>query len=227
MKLRISLAEFDYRTRIYLESGEYDAIPPLDSVFIENRLRYLTPDRLALACALLVYDYVAGPMELPKACSPEMSRALEQIFNPRNVRISNIELKPSRRPAGERTARLHLPNEYHQYTDIHSKISRNGPEVEFGISDDQSFGSTIGVRNISLACNLRALAADNPTSIAMGVLGVCVLYAEDFGISKIIVPKDIAEKIWNFKELARAAICADIELVIEQIAPINQLLSDI
>lgn len=208
MKFELSLAEDNYRTVIAFESGPYDGVAPINYIFFENRIRHVTPDRLAIACALLLHDFVASDVTFPKPCSPEVGRELEKFFAPRNVRSTSTEFVPKPKPMSERTAVLVLPAPY----DVEGPELQRG-QVKFGIAHDQAFTSHLGVTKLLVSCNLRLLSPDRIASIGLGVLGICILFAEDFSISRIVLPEALSREIPNLDALKSLTLLSNIELV--------------
>lgn len=214
MKINLITSELDYRTVIEFESGPYDAVAPIDYLFIENRIRAAHPDRLAIACALLMGRFMSGDVELPKLCSPEVAQGLESFFSPLNVRVSGTEYKPFAKPVGERTALLTLPavgRDAPVMADLSCGVA-SSEAITFGLCSDQVFSSSLGISEVRLACNLRAFATGDPASLDLGVLGLCILYAEDFGISRIVFPAAAFHRMHNFNALRRVVMATNIEL---------------
>ena len=215
MKINLLMSELDYRTVIEIVSGPYDAIAPIDYLFIENRIRDVHPDRLAIACALLMGRFMSGDVELPKLCSPEVAQGLESFFAPLNVKILGADYKPFTKPVGERTALLVLPSagcDAPIMAEASDGIAGSAPALTFGLCSDQVFSSSLGVSGIRIACNLRAFATNDFASLDLGVLGLCILYAEDFGISRIDLPAGAFRGVHNFDVLRRVVMSTNIEL---------------
>lgn len=210
MKFEISLAEHGYRTVILFESGPYDGVVPTETLFIGNRIRNVTNDRLAIACALLMHDFVASDVTFPQPCSPEVAHELENFFAPRNVRVMNTEFIPKAKPISERTAVLVLPPPY----DTKGPELQHG-QVKFGIAHDQAFTSYLSVTELLISCNLRVISPDNIVSFGLGVLGICILFAEDFSISRIILPEALSLAIPNLESLKSLTLHSNIELFAE------------
>jgi hypothetical protein len=211
MKFKLSLAENDYQTVIDFESGPYDGIPPMDFLYIENRIRRAAGDRLAIACALIMRDFLASEVTFPRPCSPEIGRELENFLAPLNVRVMNMEFEPEAKPISERTAVLMLPAPY----EVQGPELQSG-QVKFGIADDQAFRSSLSVTELQIGCNLRLLSADNLVSMGLGILGLCILFAEDFSISRIVLPEALAREIPNLDALRSLTLYSNIELVTKQ-----------
>ena len=68
---------------------------------------------------------------------------------------------------------------------------------------------------MALACNLRVFSADNGVPLGLGILGLCILFAEDLGIGRIIVPDAISRQIPNFLKLQKLTLFSNIELISE------------
>lgn len=209
MKINLLISDLDYRTILEVESGLYDAVAPINYLFVENRIRTVHPDRLAIASALIMGNYIAGDIELPKPCSPEVAKGIADVFTPLNVRVSSINYTPFAKPTGERTVLLEVPSTGRHFQKVQG--TSKAP-LTFGICGDQVFSSSLGVNKIRLACNLRAFATNDPASLDMGVLGLCILYAEDYGISRIVLPAEVSRKTRNFDALRRVALSTNIEL---------------
>jgi hypothetical protein len=210
VKINLHISDLYYRTVIKVESGLYDAVPPISYLSVENRIQTFHPDRMAIAGALIMGNYIASDIELPEPCSPEVAKGLADVFAPLNVYVSNIKYTPFAKPTGERTVLLELPS---SERDSQKVQGASEAHLTFGICGDQVFSSSLGVNEIRLACNLRAFATSDPTSLDMGVLGLCFLYAEDFGISRIVLPAGVSRKTRNFGALRRVALSTNIELM--------------
>lgn len=210
MKFNVELGKDNCRTVIEFESGPYDGVVPAGSLFIENRLRYMTADRLAIACALLVYDFIAADIVFPLPCSPEVAREVENFFAPLNVRVLNVDFTPSRKPISLRSAALILPSK--DRADI---ATSQAADIKFGISDDQTFQSQLSTTEILLGTNLRAYCSDRILSLGLGSLGLCILFAEDFSISSIVLPRELSREIRNLDALKRLTLQSNIALCTE------------
>ena len=207
MRVQLHDADFGCRTALSWECGPYDALTPVSYLTVESRLRYANPDRLAIACALLLHDFVAGRLTCPKPCSPEVAREIEAWFAPLDVRVDGVEYRPSAKPKGTRTA-LVIPDMIGS-----SDHEAFGPfDVCVSLASDQQFKSSISVSRIEFASNLRLLTWRRHASRVLGLLGLCVMFAEDFGISTIvspILPQDMQNQM---KQLARIGTLANLEL---------------
>lgn len=188
MKIALSTAEAGFRTILEWESGPYDAIAPSNYLVVENRIRKIDADRVAIAVALILYDYLAGSIILPKACSPEVSRELASLFTPRSIQFETVEYQPFAKPGGTRTALIKEFN--NESYNSPPQADGNDYDLMFGVSCHQQFCSTISVQNVELACNLRLLCRSNSKAEMLALIGLTVLFAEDFGIGQIRTPRD-------------------------------------
>lgn len=197
------------KMELCIECGPYDGVPPVSSFFIEHQVRHVHPDRLAIAAALLLKPYICGPLTLPKPCSPEIAKGLEAFLAPLDVKIMSVEYAPFAKPAGARTALLAPPASDSTY-DLATPTADH--DLIFGLASTQEYQSVISVDEIRACCNLRALAPDDETSMKQGLLGVCILCAEDALIDRILCPPSLVEATENFGMLARTAAFSNIIL---------------
>ncbi len=197
------------KTELCIECGPYDGVPPVSSFFIEHQVRHVHPDRLAIAAVLLLKPYICGPLTLPKPCSPEIAKGLEAFLAPLDVKIMSVEYAPFAKPAGARTALLSPPASSAKY-DLATPTADY--DLTFGLSGTQEYQSLISVNEIRACSNLRALAPDDGISMSHGLLGLCILCAEDASIDRILCPSPLAEATENFGALARTAAFSNIIL---------------
>ena len=94
MQFKPNLAFEGEKTCIDWRAGPYDGHPAVPSLQIGNRLRFLHPDRFAVACALLFGSYLAGDFETNAALAPATAVAIASYFRPRTVSASKVEFKP-------------------------------------------------------------------------------------------------------------------------------------
>lgn len=202
--MRVELADDPdvSKTELVFECGPYDGIPPVRSFFAAHSARNLHPDRLAIAIVLLLKPYICGPLTLPKSCSPEIAVGLEHFLAPLDVKIMSVNYAPFEKPVGAKTARLLLPD---FSEDDGALASVNGDAINFGLTNTDEFQSSLMEDEVRVCCNLRALPPDRSTSMALALLGLCVLCAEDADIHQIICPPQLVERTENFDLLARTA----------------------
>lgn len=180
MKCRYDLARDGMATVCIAEPEQYDGKPATSEVVTLTRIRFINADRSAIAAALLYFEYIAGGFSCDKPCSHEVAIALARLFEPRKVVVSNIEFTPKAIPSGARTAMLAYDGR---------TASGDVPcDMTFGVAADQHFSSLLSVDDIQLASNVRLLFDDRPMNNMLKVLGLLVLFAEDYGIGSVVVP---------------------------------------
>lgn len=206
MDIEFTSAEDASKTELRIKCGPYDGVPPVPSFFTEHRIHHVHPDRLAIAAVLLLKPYICGPLTLPRPCSPETARGLEAFLAPLDVKVMSVEHAPFAKPIGARAALLSPPalGVWNDLTVDH--------DLTFGFADTQKYQSQMGVDEIKVCCNLRALAPDDAISLTQGLLGLCILCAEDAMIDRIICPPHLVGAMENFEILARTAALSNIIL---------------
>ncbi|WP_421084332.1 hypothetical protein [Rothia nasimurium] len=176
MKIRTETNTFSPFSLI-AERGEYDALPPLDTLHIDFAPTKVNADRLAIASYLVFGSYASGTIEMPKKFCPATAEAMEQDARPVQLRPSPIEYYPQPLAIGQRTAKVYfgLPGE--------------SPEGQFGILPSDSYSGIItGPNKLLLASN--AFVFDALTNSGQDIrarLAVAVLFAEDFSIDTFIL----------------------------------------
>lgn len=207
MKIELISSKTAARTELVFESGPYDAIPPVGAFFMEGGLRRVDPDRLAIACVLMLKPYLSGPLVLPAPCSPEVAHGLETFLAPLDVRIQTIEHRPFDKPIGARTALLLPPAD--QIADLGD--ARAQPhDLTFRLGGAQRHQTLMAFDAVELCCNLRALAADHPAAMGEGLLGLAILCAEDMAVSRLSCPAALVDGVENFDALVRTAALSNV-----------------
>lgn len=207
MKITLAPDTRRARTVFHFESGPYDAVPPIGYLCIEHRLKHRDADRMAIAIALMLRDFIAAELELPLPCSPEVAQALEAFFAPFNVRISSINFEPIEKESFLKTAII-LPK-----TDDFSTLQENCDWTQFGITSERTFLSTIETYKVFLASNVRMISGRNTRSLELGVLGLCILFSFDMSLRRISVPDHIKNETPNWIDLEKAAALSNVKLI--------------
>jgi hypothetical protein len=86
-------------------------------------------------------------------------------------------------------------------------------DVLFRLADDQSFGSNLSLREISLSSNVKVLFSGQDELSILPLLGLLVLCAEDYSIGRIILPVTETEGSNPWYDVGRLqALCSSVNL---------------
>jgi hypothetical protein len=193
MKFQLELARNGNKTVVFWEAGQYDGNPPVKEVVINSRIRNICPERAAVSCALMFFDYICGAFSYDKGVTHEVAIGLQRLFMPRFMIVDNIHFEPRKIPSGCRSALISDDSYRSLATQAIAKS-----ELLFGIQSDQQFISSIGASEVRLDANLRMLYKQNSPANIIRLLGLAILYAEDFVIDNIVIPlssKELASYI--------------------------------
>lgn len=176
MKIRTETNTFSPFSLI-AERGEYDALPPVNTLHVDFAPTKVNADRLAIASYLVFGAYVSGTIEMPKKFCPATAEAMEQDARPVQLRPAPIEYYPQPLAIGQRTARIYF------------ELPGESVEGQFSVLPSDSYSGIItGPNKLLLASN--AFVFDALTKSAQSIrarLAVAVLFAEDFSIDTFIL----------------------------------------
>lgn len=178
------------------ERGEYDAIPPVDTLQVDFAPQLLNSDRLAIASYLVFGDFSSGDFELPLKCSPAAAEAIEQDAAPVQLRPAPIEYYPKALSAGQITAAVQF--------DLSSASSEHG--IFSILPSDRYNGMIVGHKQLIVSSNAFLFDSLNHRINSIRArLAVAVLFAEDFGVDTLRIDGitiDAQEKIALVRLLA-------------------------
>ena len=173
-----------FRARI----GPYDAVPGIDTFYMDGAPLLMSADRMAVAATLIFGRLASGPLELPRSCSPAAASAIAEFLRPVSVSVSPVDHEPRALPVG---AGLCIAAE--------ERDQAGAPENAWGerrtfllrsMRSDRYTGSLAGMSELSLATNgwLHADADGSPLARRLPSIAVAVLYAETLQVDEIIAP---------------------------------------
>jgi hypothetical protein len=210
MKLWTELGVEGVRTVFCCETEDYDGFPPLTRVSFRSRLRTLNRDREAVGLSLLFYPYISGSIAPKNGCSPSVASAIETFFEPRRVFVNGIDWTPKGIPTNSRTAVLS-----DESTATVECMSTTPHDVLFRLADDQSFGSNLSLREISISSNVKLLFSRPGTVSILPLLGLLILSAEDYSIGRVVLPATKTEGSNPWYDLERLRlVCSAINIEI-------------
>jgi hypothetical protein len=178
VRFACSLAAEGRYTHVTCEPGEYDGHPPLPFLKIGSRLRFLHPDRLAVACALMFSKWVSGSFGIEKGIGPATAAALGRFFEPGKPLFEDVSLVPAAIPIGDRDAVLRVPGS-------RAEADESGASVRVGLADDQAFSSHLTPAELRFASNARIFAQEEHERTS-ALLALTTLFAEDFSLRRIL-----------------------------------------
>lgn len=158
------------------ERGEYDAIPPVDTLQVDFAPQLLNSDRLAIASYLVFGDFSSGEFELPIKCSPAAAEAIEQDAAPVQLRPAPIEYYPKALSIGQITAAVQF--------DLAPASKEHGTVSV--LPSDRYNGMIAGHKQLIVSSNAFLFDSLNHRQSSIRArLAVAVLFAEDFGIDTL------------------------------------------
>ena len=170
--------------------GQYDAVPPIESLLVDRDLSLITDDVLSLSGFLAFLPYCSGSTTLPRKVSPELAQAMEASMSPAWSQISPVEFEPRAAPVGdgflfvdsEFTAPAPLPNIW--------GMPRN---MSVSVLDAAEWaGSILSMDSLAVASNAAILSKCAPSSLAFTpYLAVALLYMESYRCGTLVVPDDV------------------------------------
>jgi len=177
LRFACTLAAEGRYTHVTCEPGEYDGFPPLPFLRIASRIRFLHPDRLAVACALLFSRYVSGSFGTEKSIGPATAAALRRYFEPGRPFFEGVSLVPAAIPSGDRDGVLIVGPQAGDHV--------AGNAVRIGFADDQAFSSWLTPAELRFASNAQ-LFTQTPADRTSALIALTTLFAEDFSIRRIL-----------------------------------------
>lgn len=170
-------------TAIRFTPEQYDALPLTTVAWVDSHVTGRNRDRMAVAHALLLFPFISGRFQPSQGCGVDIALPLRNLFSSRNVLIEGVAMAPARIPSGTRTALL-CDGSYR------SAALTNGHQYDlvFRISES-AFTTSIGPRNAIVSSNFGLFAHDKgQLNSTLPSLAAAVLFAEDLGIARLILP---------------------------------------
>ncbi|OMH24539.1 hypothetical protein BKD30_08145 [Tersicoccus phoenicis] len=154
---------------------DYDAEPPIRSLWFDAGPVAMNADREAVALALTFGRYASGRFQVVHKFSPVVAHAIEASMQPVWTTPSPIEYYPKALPIGSRTLDVH-------WTDEPAPSLNLGNEAQLAIQrSDRSAGSMRGLNRMTLSSNawLHADTRGSELVQIFPLIAVAVLFAED------------------------------------------------
>ncbi|WP_155990673.1 hypothetical protein [Paraoerskovia marina] len=189
MKIDIDRTQ-DGRMTISSTPNQYDGYPSPSRFHLECSIKNLSPDRAAVASALLFGRWVGSSLEFDDPISPLVAASIANYLPLSTITSSPIDLEPRAIPGGSRRLALgfresrsvvHYPPDY--AAGVSTLLSESSAEISGSILSMHS--SIVGSNAIAFAPDLDA--------ISLGLhphLAVAVLLSEDLGIGSIFIPSN-------------------------------------
>jgi hypothetical protein len=181
--MRFAQAVVHDALQISAMADEYDGAPPIGQARISLRPRLINSDRHALALALLFKPWIADQFAPPAECSPMVARAIMALLAPRQVLVTKTTHKHQAIPTGTRSALL--SDETYATMACQTLLDH---DVMVRLCNDQTSSTTISMTQINLVSNAKHLMRDNQRVDPFVLLGLTLLYAEDYDIRQVILP---------------------------------------
>lgn len=189
---------------LHATPAEYDALPPVDTLFIDHLPTSINADRLAIAAFLAFGSFASGEFSVPNKISAAAAEAIERAAEPTRLRPYPVEYYPKALPEGAEDAALNFM--FETWT--------TSPAVCV-LPSDRFNGSIASHKGLAVSSNAFLLDALSPVSHSIRArLAVAVLFAEDFGIASFTVPAEVAEGITAVERVRLEELLASCRLSI-------------
>jgi len=174
---------FERSITIKYSPERYDAYPPAANAWIEGRLVELNRDREAAAHALLLFSFISGQFCPSRGCGVDVAGPLRDLFSPRSVNLTGVDLSPARIPSGVRTAILHDGT----YRTVAAARARRS-DVIFKLSESAQT-TLVGPRNITVSSNFNFFSPGRGQLNALiPSIAAALLFSEDAGLGRLVLP---------------------------------------
>ncbi|MHA3837572.1 hypothetical protein ACXR8F_17780 [Terrabacter sp. AAH1] len=170
------------------EVGPYDAVPPIDTLFLDGAPLLMSADRMGVAASLVFGRFASGPLELPRSCSPAAASAITAFLAPVSVSVSPVDHEPRALPIG--AGLCVAAEERDEFSEPQNAWGERRRFTVRSMRSDRYSGSLASMTSLSLATNgwLLSDAAASPLAKRLPSLAVTVLYAETLQVDEIMVP---------------------------------------
>lgn len=184
MDVELTLDVERNETLIIGTPGHYDAQPLFSHLSVSSVPVNLHPDRVAVASALLFLNEASGVLQLDRACSPYVAKALREFFVPVEVNIAPVTLEPRNIALGDETL-------YLLAQDVNDSAPSPAPVggTSFSVFNN-GVGALVSSGVFTVVSNA-GLMVDPHASVLRRVipaLAIAVLFAEDFSAGAIFLP---------------------------------------
>lgn len=163
---------------------EYDALLPVDTLWMDKAPQKMNPEREAIAAYLAFGEFASGEFELYRKMGPTTATAMVADSEPTQLFPQPIEYYPKPLPLGLRKGYVGVS------PDILGKDLDGIDAVIAVLPSDQWNGSMTSHKKLAVASNGFLIDALNRGGIRAR-LAVAVLFAEDLNIDSLLVPGDL------------------------------------
>ena len=186
-------ADYVGRHLLHAAPHDYDGVPPISALLIDERPKVLSPDREAVAGALVFGRYAAGTFEFPRKFSPAVASAIEVYCGGSWVSPGPIEYYPKALPEGSRRAVLQSGGSLDRLA--------SGPDgaVNFSVLRSDTYsGALLSLGAFAIASNawLHGELGGGLERLTVP-LAVGGLFAEDLLIDEFFLPATVG---WSTEE---------------------------
>lgn len=172
--------------RISVTLGDYDAQPPATEFTADHAPKIVSPDRFAVAVTLLFSSWCGGEMIFPQPIGPNTVSEIRKFLHPVSAHCSPIGFYPKPIPEGSRTTVA-----YRAKQNLAAFPTRQPYLLD--LPTDKYNGSVRTHSSLQVATNA-FLFADNAQNEVESLLGVAVLFAEDFDIDRFALSESPSER---------------------------------
>lgn len=176
------------------EPGEYDGVPPLDSLLFDGTPATISNDRMSAAAALAFGEFTSGELELPKDITPEVAGAVQDFLLPRRVFPGPVHFAARALPDGE-TRLLLNPGLEEPELDTHNEWGA-AREVLLDLRPAGTWaGQLASVERISLATNaplFGAQYAEDDVRRVHASIAVALIFAESLKARTLVLHRKYA-----------------------------------
>lgn len=88
--MKFTMAVDRVRTVFHSTGEEFDGVPPIQRFDVGAPVKSMTPDRTAVALAMLFHPWIAGTIVFPEAISPLVANRITQFFGARTTLPSPV-----------------------------------------------------------------------------------------------------------------------------------------
>lgn len=106
MQFSLVTREFNGLSGLHATPGDYDGIPPVDSLVLGSAPERTDPNLVAIAGTLAFEAYITDEVSLQDPVLPQVADAITDFFVPHRVRCANVEYRPRRVTEGQ--GEIHL-----------------------------------------------------------------------------------------------------------------------
>lgn len=200
MEVKWEGRETDGRYVIRAIPGEYDGVPPVSELKIDNQPLFFNNDILAVVGVLLFGEYTSGVYVPPGKVSPEVAEAIQRYLEPQWVGIENVNLNPVANPLGDGTL-IVSPSlgMWEKYVSVWGKPKISTvcalPSVEIS-------GAITSVNGIALASNGDLLGKFSKRGDSLlSTIAVGLLYCETYRAQSLMIDPTFVVEESEFRRL--------------------------